>query len=407
MCARSLFLKSRSFWAAAVLIGAIGVPTVRADSDDDDRKANLSRIVVVGDSLSAGFQNFSLFDSDSAPGLPPGGQKHGYAALVAQQAQADLKLPLISFPGIPQALVLNAGQITRFPGLPGLRENPAQQTYNLSVPGFTVADVLARPFPGNPAGNAIDAMSDSILALPGNAVPGCGPLPVSTTQLIVSEITCAVALKPTTVLVSIGNNDALQGLTQGLPPTPPLVFAAQYAVMLAKLASTRASIVVSNIPDVTSIPFLIPVPAFVATCGVARLPFGATAADFIVPDLSSATFDVCFAPSLRKAAFIAQLHAAVASYNQIINFEAKLFHAVVVDVNGVFSNIALHGYRVGSKTLTAAYLGGIFSLDAIHPTNTGYAILANETIKTMNQRLDTEIPLVSVPQVASTDPLVF
>ncbi len=34
-----------------------------ADDDKGRRKADLSRLVVVGDSLSAGFQNFSLYEN--------------------------------------------------------------------------------------------------------------------------------------------------------------------------------------------------------------------------------------------------------------------------------------------------------------------------------------------------------
>ena len=60
-------------------------------------KADLSRLVVVGDSLSAGFQNGSLLDSQ---------QVHGYANVIAQQAGVNLNLPLIAPPGIPNVLVL-------------------------------------------------------------------------------------------------------------------------------------------------------------------------------------------------------------------------------------------------------------------------------------------------------------
>jgi hypothetical protein len=49
----------------------------------------------------------------------------------------------------------------------------------------------------------------------------------------------------------------------------------------------------------------------------------------------------------------------------------------------------------------------LFSLDGVHPTNTGYAIIANEFIKTMNRSLRTNIPYVSVAQVSQTDPLIF
>jgi lysophospholipase L1-like esterase len=367
-------------------------------------RADLSRLVVVGDSLSAGFQNFSLFDGDGVPGLPPGGQTHGYAALVAQQAAVGVTLPLISYPGIPPTLILSAGQIVRAAGI-GSRENPTIQAHNISVPGFTLVNALAYPFPGDPLTNPIDALSDYILGLPGT-LPGCGPIPIGA-HLYVSQVLCAIALKPTVILVSIGNNDALQSLTFGVPPTNPNFFASQYAALLAGLATTHARLVVSNIPDVASLPYLVPVPAFSELCGFT--PAGAGATDFVVANITNpaaTTFDICANYAVRSAALIAQVRAAVVQYNRIIKADAQPFGAVVVDVNSLFDGIAQNGYNVGGKHLTVAFLGGLFSLDGIHPTNTGYAILANETITTMNQQLHTQIPLVSVSQVAATDPLI-
>jgi len=275
---------------------------------------------VVGDSLSAGFQNFSLFDSDSVPGVPPGGQKYGYAALVAQQAGVSVTLPLISYPGIPPALRLSASGIVREAGF-GTRENPAIQAHNLSVPGFTLQNALAYPFPGNPALNPVDALSDSILAEPGN-IPGCGPIPMGG-QLYVSQVLCATALEPTAILVSIGNNDALQALTLGVPPTSPAVFADQYAKLLAGLASTHATIVVSNIPDLGDIPFLVPVPAFNGLCGFT--PLGASATDFVVVDITNpfaTSFNICFNYAVRSGTLIAQTRAAIVEYNRAIQAEA-------------------------------------------------------------------------------------
>lgn len=384
--------------------------------------ANPERFVVVGDSLTAGFQNFSLFDSDTipfppTPGLPkPGGQKFGYAALVAHQAGINLKLPLFTWPGIPPALVLGPGGVLQRGTTVGLRENPAEQTYNLSVPGFTIGDALAHPFPGTPLTNPIDAMSDLILATPGNVVPGCGPIPAvflpameQPSAFGVSELACAIALRPTIVLVSLGNNDALQTITAGIPPTNPLAFAARLGVLLTGLAVTRAKIVVSNIPDVTVVPFLVPVPTFMALCRTTTPPSGATLSDFIVPNISdpaAITFNVCTNYSIRPAALVARAQDAVHAYNNIIHALAGRYGAAVVDVHQVVANLARHGYPVGGKVLTTAYLGGLFSLDAIHPTNTGYAIIANETIKTMNTRLRTAIPLIDVAAIAATDPQV-
>src|SRR5262249_46290226 len=139
------------------------------------QKNTVGKLVVVGDSLSAGFQNFSLFDSDTSPVPFAGGQKHGYAALVAAQAGTSLTLPLISYPGIPPALALDAShQIVRAAGI-GARENPAAQATDISVPGFSLVNTLAYEFPGSPTTNAIDAMNDSIFAT-GTGL--CGPIPV-------------------------------------------------------------------------------------------------------------------------------------------------------------------------------------------------------------------------------------
>jgi hypothetical protein len=72
--------KVRRF-SGPVLAGALlfcSLPIfAQSERSGKDGSGKVGRLVVVGDSLSAGFQNFSLFDSDSAPMVPPGGQKHG------------------------------------------------------------------------------------------------------------------------------------------------------------------------------------------------------------------------------------------------------------------------------------------------------------------------------------------
>jgi lysophospholipase L1-like esterase len=350
--------------------------SISASAWGADNQADLSRLVVVGDSLTAGFQNFSLFDSSGRLDLPPGGQANGYAAVIARQARVNLTLPLISFPGIPPSLALTPDGVVRLSGL-GARENPTVQATDLSVPGFLVADMLAHPFPGNPAANPIDALSDLILASPG-LIPGCGPIP-TLSGLVVSEVICAVALQPTLILVSIGNNDALQTLTFGVPPTDPGVFAGDVSALLRELAATKATLVIANIPDVTAVPFLVPVPAFRAQCGF--VPGGVTSADFVVPnivDVSAVSLNICTNYAIRPAALVAQAQTAVTQFNAILAQEAALLGAVLVDVHELLMRFVQTGYQAGGAHLSTAFLGGIFSLDGIHPTNTGYAIVANE-----------------------------
>src|SRR6185503_16620788 len=59
----------------------------------------------------------------------------------------------------------------------------------------------------------------------------------------------------------------------------------------------------------------------------------------------------------------------------------------------------------GTPDLTTRYLGGIFSLDGIHPSKTGNALIANEIIAAINTRFDESIPPVDVAKVARRDPL--
>jgi len=51
------------------------IPLTANAGQGQGSSANLSRLVVVGDSLSAGVQNFSLLDSQ---------QPHGYASVIAR-----------------------------------------------------------------------------------------------------------------------------------------------------------------------------------------------------------------------------------------------------------------------------------------------------------------------------------
>jgi lysophospholipase L1-like esterase len=367
----------------------------------------LSRTVVVGDSLTAGFQNFSLFHA------PDSGQEFGYAALIAKQAGVKLTLPLIAQPGIPPRLMLNnAGQVVRAPGI-GYRQNPLVQPFNLSVPGYLVSDAIEHPFPGQPLKNPIDAMADAVLGVPNFAAPGCGPI-WNGKMFVVSEVKCAVALKPSFVIVSIGSNDALQALTLGLTPTDPQRFATGYDKLMSSLAGTNARMVVANIPDVTALPFLMPVPVFQSVCSGAQLPKGTKQTDFVVPnivDATQTTLDLCTNFAVRPAALVAQAQAAVATFNQIIADKAKAVGAALIDFNTLFNGVATTGYCANSKLLTRignnpAGLGGLFTLDGIHPTNAGYAILANEAINTINAAYNTGIPQVSVDAIAATDPLV-
>jgi hypothetical protein len=58
----------------------------------------------------------------------------------------------------------------------------------------------------------------------------------------------------------------------------------------------------------------------------------------------------------------------------------------VLDVNALLGEIATTGRVVGGVRLTNAFLtGGVFSYDGVHPTDLGYAVIANEWIRVINE----------------------
>jgi len=364
------------------------------------KKADLSRLVVVGDSLSAGFQNGSLLDSQ---------QPHGYANVIAEQARTPLALPLIAFPGIPNVLQLvSVGPppvIQRAPGASTGRDDPTVQATDLAVPGQNVADALdARP------DIPIDSLTDLVLGLPGLF------LGVSR-----SQVEWAEALRPTAVVLWLGNNDALGAATSGdaslLTPVP--VFEAAYAEVIDRLAATGATILTANIPDVTAIPFLTPAEEVAQRAGVPLNVIGPLLGigpgDFVTPDAAPLIAEILggMTPGplpgnvVLDASEVATIRAAVAAYNAFIAKKAHEHRAALVDIHELIDRVAKRGLVVNGQRLTTEFLGGLFSLDGVHPTNTGYAVIANEFIRALDRRFDADIPPVNIEKIARRDPLVL
>src|SRR5262245_59802637 len=90
----------RTFISALVLVLFHAVSSIVAPAVAHEAgRLDLSRLVVVGDSLSAGFQNGSLLDAQ---------QIHGYASVVASQAGGSLRLPMLVAPGLAHVVPVRA-----------------------------------------------------------------------------------------------------------------------------------------------------------------------------------------------------------------------------------------------------------------------------------------------------------
>jgi hypothetical protein len=374
------------------------------------KKADFSRFVVAGDSLSAGYQNSQLIES---------GQVHGYANVIATQAGVDLKLPIIPLVVFPPPLQGGYPQITIVPnsyaivtGLTPVARKTSGQTLDVAVPGFTVAALVGLPSSCPPDWtNPIAVMAAEILN------PNCSsPGP--------TELAEAAALAPTTAILWIGSNDALFSLLFGGPPTPledsatTPGFRTLYHAAASTMANNSEHLVVANIPDVTLTAYLTSVPKlasiFHLSVGDMNTIFGLHRGDMVTPYAFSfiqaglAPPDSGLqGPIVIRANTLSHIRNAVRAYNAVIAQEASDNGATLVDIYSLINNLADHGVVVNGRTLTTDFMGGLFSLDGVHPTNTGYAIIANEFIKTMNRSLRAGIPLANVGLVSQNDPLIF
>ena len=248
----------------------------------------------------------------------------------------------------------------------------------------------------------------------------------------------------------IGNNDALIADIASTPlaMTPAATFHTEYTQTIGALAQTKANLFVGNIPDVTLVPYLVPgievieeveqeaglseaqaegilglqptdfinletfadIPNIVA-CAEANAPcplsnpgtLGPTDPGTCPTNLQAIAPGVIFC--ILHAADIATIQGNVIGFNQIIDGVAGGTGATIVDINTAFTQAAENGVTANGCTGTFAFLGGLFGLDGIHPSNTGYGVLANAFISTINSAEGANIQPANLDTIAASDPL--
>lgn len=378
---------------------------------------NFSTTVFIGDSLTAGYQNGSLLDTQ---------QPNGYANLIATQAKFALTLPLIAPPGAPNVMTLVSVGPPPVTGIldPGQstvgRDDYMVQATDLGVPGAEVNDVL-NTLPVDVPTTAEQQITQLVIGFPGLS-----------DNIARTQLGWAVALHPTTIFVWIGNNDALVADETGMPSsmTPLSTFTSEFTQLMTDLSQqTHANLIVCNIPDVTLVPYLTPAlevleEAYAATGGTVPMqeleailgiqPASSTYAGDLVNPTGLAEVPLILEgqqagpisdSGFLSAAEVVTVQQNVLAYNQVIQQQAESVGATLVDFHTAFSNIAATGITVSGYTGSFSYLGGMFGLDGVHPTNTGYGEVANIFIDAMNASLKTTIPEVNLTTIAATDPL--
>jgi len=429
-------------------------PTQVTDESINAGTLVLSKMVAVGNSITAGFQSSGLVEDF---------QMNSYPYLIAQQMgqAADFEQPIIAAPGIGSPAGFSPQQID--PTTLAITQDP------LTVDPFTLLSnaLLSRAYDnlGIPGADLNDALNSFTSADNGNAFfdivlrnPNFGNL---------NQIDQALGLRPTLLVLWLGNNEVLGAALDGGDSTQ-ITSAADFESRLTEIltyirvdAGYLNAIVMANIPDVNDIPYVntvantfhnspalgimtdIPVvfddtftPVLFDTAnGGLYLPLLTAESDVVhitlpgllayqsgigVPDsaalramgLSGAQASglvagmiasglnptgIPFADSLT----ISQeendvIAAAVAGFNGIIDGAATAFSAKVMDANAKLAELnstgvdGFTGHYVLLSPTTTA-----FSLDGVHPNNAGYAIIANEFINTINTNFGQSIPTLT------------
>ena len=354
-------------------------------------QTNFGVYVALGDSLTAGVESGSLVATHQANSFP--------AQIARAAGLVGFEQPLVSEPGLPPELTL----VSLSPGpviipkasTPGSPTNLAlpRPYNNLGVPGADSFDIIHTVTDGG-------GSHDLILRGMGTAVQQ------------------AVALRPTFITVWIGNNDVLGAAVsgraiEGETLTPVALFRAHYQQLVEGLTTTGAFIVASNIPDVTSIPFVTTIPPVVVDPATRQPllvnglpvpllgPNGPLASNaFVTLNASSLLAQGIGIPTsvggsglslpdsvVLDANEVAAIQDHVAGYNQAIREMAGAAGIAILDINAVLHEFASGGRIVGGVRLTSDFLtGGIFSYDGVHPTDLGYAVVANEWIRVINEQ---------------------
>jgi len=380
------------------------------------KSTRLKRLVVIGDSILAGYGSGGFVESGAT------GQVFSAPALLARRARVRLPQPLMDRPGVPPTYriddenkngVLDPGEISRKVDGIGFRDDADVKVRNLAVPGEDIESVFEGIRPQDIADELVSGAPDGrdilkflILGLP-------------LRDEAVSQVSRALELSPSFLMVWVGNNDILSMATSTDPTAidrPVQQFGQLYRQLLNQLAGAGVDMAVATLPDVTSIAVLRRAAGEVTQCQDPGGPLQPVAADDLISiglDRSRLPIPPC--SKVLSAGERAQARANVIAFNAEITAAAAEVQAArgisiaVVDIFGLFDQLATSGFDLdgnGTPDITTTFLGGVFSLDGIHPTRTANALIANAFIDVLNTQFGEAIPPVDVAKVARKDPWV-
>lgn len=87
-----------------------------------------------------------------------------------------------------------------------------------------------------------------------------------------------------------------------------------------------------------------------------------------------------------------QVNTATTAFNNTLRTQATAKNLAIFDANAFFTSVNSNGFATNGVRNTAAFISGnLFSLDGVHPTPRGYAAIANEMIRVINEKYGSSI----------------
>ncbi len=424
--------------AAAAAVLSLAACKPRLDTSEPTAGGlDLSRYISVGNSLTAGYANGSLYRS---------GQEASYPAILAKQfalvGGGEFRQPLLNgesgYPSPKRVLGISAdclGVTSLGPVLfPGPRDTAgdganiaAQGPFNnIGVPGLRAVDFLV-------SGYALFAKA--FLNAPYAARFFNNPATDRPLDMVRRA-------NPTFFTSWIGSNDVLLYATEGgtsslLPISSVADFTVALDSVVNVLTAYGAEGALINIPDVTSVPYFTTVPynglvlsrqGQADSLNAAYLGTGITFAvgrnPFVIEDdavplirrraIRQGELVLLTVPQdslkcrgwgsvrpipkqyILDAAEVNAARTAIATFNGLIQSQAAAHGLAYVDMNTYLRTLTA-GITFNGITFNTEFVrGGAFSLDGIHLTPRGYALAANEIIRSINAFYGASIPMADI-----------
>jgi len=335
------------------------------------------RYVSIGDSLTHGFQSGAVDETRQA---------YAYPALLSKKMGTPCNLPLLKFPGY----LINIEDV--------LKGNIAWWEYYYPLVGGKRVDDYRGQATLNNFGITGAAAKDGL-----NTYGSAGGFyklvlgPSGTPQM-----DQAMKRNPTFVSFWLANNDVLGSALHC--DTGALTSLADFrkdwlgcANRISNGGSVKGAVVL-NVPDVTCIAYLKP-------ANDPNLPAGSVNPFW----MHRASANMMLTPD-----DLALIQERTEEINREIEYAAIANGWAFVDANALFMDINQYGHDLkdgtgvpaGREIITTDYLGGLFSLDGVHPSVTGHAVAANYIIDAVNRTYGSNLGPVDEMAAASRDTLL-